>query len=211
MSRDRWAPNATRTDISRRRAVARARSIPATFALAIRSTSPAMTSSSDRNPSTGPWMSAGRPDIVVRRTPPNRRKSAGSVTPAAFRVSATRSLRACSTGTPARRRPNISSHPASSRDSSACPGRTASCIIIGTQTSALSGATDPWKPRAATPITVNGCPSTPIVRPTIVESPPNRRCQNPWLITTTGRALGVWSSSGAKNRPSAGRTPSTVK
>jgi len=42
-------------------------------------------------------------------------------------------------------------------------------------------------------------------------SPPKRRCQNPWLMTATGAARGVRSSSGRNVRPSAARTPSTSK
>ncbi len=42
-------------------------------------------------------------------------------------------------------------------------------------------------------------------------SPLKRRCQNAWLRTATGRSPGAASSSGRKNRPSAGRVPSTSK
>ncbi len=42
---------------------------------------------------------------------------------------------------------------------------------------------------------------------TIAGSPPNRRCHNPWLMTTTFRAPRTCSS-GRNARPSAGCMPS---
>jgi hypothetical protein len=51
--------------------------------------------------------------------------------------------------------------------------------------------------------------STVIGLPTIVRSPPKRRCQSPWLISITG--LPARSSSSVKCRPTRGATPSRGK
>lgn len=84
-------------------------------------------------------------------------------------------------------------------------------IMSGTQASVRMTGITPVKPRGATPMTVYGAPFTMIRRPTIAESAPKRRSQNPWLSTITGWAPGTVRSSPAKNRPMAGRTPSTSK
>ena len=60
------------------------------------------------------------------------------------------------------------------------------------------------------PITVAGAALNEIGCPTIDGSPPNRRCQNPWLSTTTRAAPGR-SSSAVIKRPSAGCTRSVEK
>jgi hypothetical protein len=61
------------------------------------------------------------------------------------------------------------------------------------------------------PMSVNGVPFTAIVRPIAALSAPSRDVQNAWETTSTGWVISVVSSSGAKNRPSAGRTPRRVK
>ena len=50
-----------------------------------------------------------------------------------------------------------------------------------------------------------------IVVPTAAGSPLKRSIQKAWLSTITGTAPGARSSSGRKNRPAAGRVPSTSK
>jgi hypothetical protein len=61
-----------------------------------------------------------------------------------------------------------------------------------------------------TPTTVCGRPFNSIARPTIVASPPNRRCQKSYASTTT--SLRVWWFSASVNvRPSIGATPSSGK
>ncbi len=61
-----------------------------------------------------------------------------------------------------------------------------------------------------TPTMVCGLPLMVIFSPMTLGFAPKRRCQRPWLMTTT-RFLPVVSSSGRKPRPSAGATPTTWK
>ncbi len=61
-----------------------------------------------------------------------------------------------------------------------------------------------------TPTIVNDVPSSVITRPTTPGSPPNCRCQSPWLSTSTRSASGR-SSSARKPRPRTGFVPSTSK
>ena len=86
-----------------------------------------------------------------------------------------------------------------------------SCIARGTKRSMAWPTSMPWKPAAATPITVIGRPFKETVWSRTAGSPPNRRCQKPWLNTTRGWAPGVRSSSALNTRPRAAPTPSTSK
>ncbi len=63
-----------------------------------------------------------------------------------------------------------------------------------------------WKPRGITPMTVWLSRSSDTVRPMTLGSEPKRRCQRPWLKTTT-RSPSGWSSSARKVRPKAGGIP----
>jgi len=67
----------------------------------------------------------------------------------------------------------------------------------------------PVKPAGATPTTLKVVPFKATALPRTRGSPAKCRFQKPSPITTTG--LATRSSSGAKARPRAGRTPSVAK
>jgi hypothetical protein len=194
-SRPLPAPNATRTATSRSRAAARASSRLATFAQAMSSTSPTAplkTRSAGRTSPTRSSFIATTSDCSVAFV-------SGYCSASRFSTPAS-SAPACCTVTPGLSRPNTVRY-------SARRWPTVS-MRAGAQ---RSTSRRKRKSRGATPITVNGLPLRVTSRPTMRGSPPKRRCQSPWLNTTTSSSPPTFSSSGRKARPSCGRTPSVGK
>ncbi len=74
----------------------------------------------------------------------------------------------------------------------------------------LPRSVSPKNPGGATPITVNGWPSTTKVEPTTEGSDPNSVCQVRWLIMIAGGADAL-SSSAEIVRPPNAFTPSVEK
>jgi hypothetical protein len=85
----------------------------------------------------------------------------------------------------------------------------ASNIATGTHRSTRRSGSTPVNEASATPTISNARSPSVTALPTTDGSPPNLRCQNPWLMTATGCAPAVVSSEAESKRPSAGCTPST--
>ena len=213
-SRQRPAPNARRTDISRRRSPARANSSPARFAQASVSTSP---TSSPMRPSTSRncvgSIRTTRPAENSRTCRPSRRSSptSGCCT---FRARAAVSSAASAVciDTPLASRTTAwnRSAPSFDRMSPSSSGASAAPTVTGTKISAGLAGKTPWNPPAAMPASVALWPFTCSVLPTARGSASSRRLQNRSLTTTTGSAPNR-SVSGERRRPAAGATPSASK
>jgi hypothetical protein len=96
-------------------------------------------------------------------------------------------------------RPMISSQLVRASVSKSRP--TSRCITSGTQTSTGDPTSVPLNPRPATPTMVNVWLFSRIPRPSTAGSAAKLRRQKPSLITATGWAPGVRSSSGVSGRP----------
>ena len=112
---------------------------------------------------------------------------------------------ACSIETPGLRRPITVSHhmlPESSRAFAPCQAGSAQ---IGIATSNVRPTSRPKNDGGVTPMTVARNLPIGTGLPTIAGSPPNSRCQNPWLITTpASMPQPRRSSASVNNRPRIG-------
>ena len=210
--RPRDAPTARRVATSRRRSSARASSIAATLLHAISSTSTVSPPSMAMKPTTGPASGAG---TRAERAPPRR-------------PSARRDRRFARSGRSrmmrrARRAPAAVETPGSSRPMRGHPRPTRDCRGANAR---WRGPTRPWpsgtqksaprnvvpvNPASATPTTVYGRLLRRMVCPTIVRI--RLEASRPELMTQHDdrmRARGAIFL-GRKNRPGAGRVPTTSK
>ena len=210
--RPRAAPSAPRTASSRRRAMPRARSRPATLTQAISSTSPAAAVSTS---------SAGRWSRTISScsgtTRPTKAGAAFAARPApggappmsGCRRIASTSAAACAGDTPGRRRPSAekANETASVRPSPFSTGAEG-CMTMGVQSS--SSGPGNANPSASTPTTVYGWPSSSIGAPAMSGSAAKRVVQVRKLSRTT-RCAPRRASSSVKSRPSRGVARSSGK
>ena len=210
--RPRLAPTASRTPISRRRAAARASSMPMTFAHATSRTTP--TSIRPTAPTTyaGPAVPAGRRAFSVRVNDTRRPSPESGSAAARPAMITSRLASACTSVTPSR------SLPLTYTGRCRCPRRsglvslpaaknvildTSSIQVIGIHRSGPSRGSMPANPGGATPTTRYGWDRMRRLRPTTSGSRPKARSHSPLEITAT-RATPGRSSSDPSIRPSTG-------
>jgi hypothetical protein len=114
---------------------------------------------------------------------------------------------ACSRVAPGLSRPKTTDNRRACRFSMVCGLERNGQLTVGMYTSLSDGYSGIG---GSTPMTVCGRLFMRKTRPTIAGSPPWLRCQYLWLSMSTASPPGV-SSSGLKERPSRGFTPSTSK
>jgi hypothetical protein len=196
------APSAARIASSRRRASARVTSRLATFPPAITRTTTAAPNSSTSVSRRDPTIASTAPSTC---TPTIRCESGYWACKRA--AIAVRSARATASVVPARIRPMPSSPGWLSRFMRSSPPSRA--IGVHNSEGPYTMPSGKRNPSGITAVTVNGTPSSVIVRPTMSGPPPNRRCQSEWEIATTGGDPGA-SSAARKSRPRSGRTPNVA-
>ncbi len=220
-TRPRAAPRANRTAISRRRAAARASSMLATLAQAMRRIRPTAAMSKAAAgvsmPSTMGWNRTER----AGSNEALRSLSMSGYSWASRATAVSTCALASSTVRPGARRPVTNSQRLPRCSRRVFPGEgpcdwmplkfSFSTIMSGVQNSGARPGIVPVNSAGATPTMVYSTPLSSTRCPSTLGLPASRRCQKPWLTMATGWVSSVRFSSGTKLRPSAGRTPRTSK